>query len=127
MYFVRKLSKLRIDTRIVNLFYSAIIQSALSFSITCWYGSCSIEAKGKLTRIIRNCVKLGVENSSNLADIYKKSSLHRCEVITSDPSHPLNSSYQLLPSGKRLRSMNCRTSRYCKSFVPDSIRALNKR
>lgn len=35
MYFVRQLSKLRIDRKIMDIFYSAIIQSVLSFNITC--------------------------------------------------------------------------------------------
>ena len=36
MYFVRQLSKLRIDRKVMDIvFYSAIIQSVLSFNITC--------------------------------------------------------------------------------------------
>ena len=122
------LSNLGIETKIMNLFYSAIIQSVMSFSITCWYGNCSLEVRGKLAKIIRNCVKLGVGNTTSLDEIYNKSTSHRSEVIISDPSHPLNSSYHiLLPSGRRWRSIQCRTSRYHKSFVPFSIRSMNNK
>lgn len=35
IYFVRKLNKLKIDNTIINLFHSAVIQSVISFSVTC--------------------------------------------------------------------------------------------
>ncbi len=125
MHFMRKLKKIKIDTKIMELFYTAVVQSVISFSITCWYGNCSSDSKNKLTRLIKNCAKLGVKNINSLMDIYRKFSLQRCEVIINDVTHPLNGHYQKLPSGKRLRSSKCRTARLCKSFVPASIRILN--
>ena len=125
MYFVRKLNKLRINTSIMDLFYSAILQSVMSFSITCWYGNCNCESKNKLNRVIRNCAKLGVQIAIPLLDIYKKCTTQRCQVIQNDVTHPLNPNYQMLPSGRRLRSLKCRTARFSKSFVPASIRILN--
>ena len=127
MYFVRKLSNLRFDGKILDIFYSAIMQSVLSFSISCWYGNCNLEVKNKLNRIIKNCGKLGVRNITPLLNIYQRSLMHRCQVIQQDSSHPLHPNYQLLPSGRRMRSLQCRTSRYSKSFVPSSIRYLNKK
>lgn len=127
MYFVRKLSKLSFNGKIMDIFYSSIIQSVLSFSITCWYGNCNVELKNKLCRIMRNCRKLGVRNISPLLEIYKRSLIQRCEVIQGDLTHPLNTNFQMLPSGRRLRSLHCRTARYSKSFVPNSIRILNER
>lgn len=84
MPFERKLNKLRIDKKIMDLIYFAIIQSVMSFFITCWYGSYSLEVRRKLSKIIQNCMELGIENSSSLADIYKRRAFHRCEVITID-------------------------------------------
>ena len=125
LYFVRQLSRLRIDNAIMKLFYTSIVQSVISFSIICWFGNCSSESKCKISRVIKTCSKLGVQNTSSLEDIYRKCSLQRCKVIRGDPLHPLHNSYVMLPSGKRLRSIKCRTSRYTKSFVPSSIRQLN--
>ncbi len=125
MHFMRKLKKIKIDTKIMELFYTAVVQSVISFSITCWYGNCSSDSKNKLTRLIKNCAKLGVKNINSLMDIYRKFSLQRCEVIINDVTHPLNGHYQKLPSGKRLRSSKYRTARLCKSFMPASIRILN--
>lgn len=49
MHFMRKLKKIKIDTKIMELFYTAVVQSVISFSITCWYGNCSSDSKNKLT------------------------------------------------------------------------------
>lgn len=124
VYFVRQLHRLDIDTKIIEMFYNAIIQSVISFSVTCWYGNCTNLSKDKITKVINMCRRLGINNLP-LKEIYDKYSVTRCNVIIKDKKHPLNSSYQLLPSGRRLKSAKCRTSRYLKSFVPSSIMLLN--
>ena len=126
VYFVRQLRKLNVSQKILDLMYTSIISSVLSFSITCWYGNCSSEAQCKLDRVVNQCSRLGVQGAQSLNELYWKSVKIRCEVIQKDKSHPLNFRYEKLRSGKRLRSMRCRTARYGKSFVPSSIRMLNE-
>lgn len=126
LYFVRKLNKLKVDQKIMELFYTSIVQSVISFAIVCWYGNCSYLSKHKLGKVIKTCSKLGVLNAMSLLDLFKKGTIQRCKVITVDPTHPLHSYYQILKSGRRLRSVKSRTSRYSKSFVPSSIRLLNE-
>ena len=125
LYFIRKLCKLRVDNKILELFYSSIVQSVISFSIICWYGNCSMASKQKVTRIIRNCSRLGVKKVVSLEDLFRKSTLQRCNVIMNDTQHPLHMHYNKLPSGRRLRSIKTRTARYANSFVPSSVRLLN--
>jgi hypothetical protein len=125
LYFVRQLSRLEIDSKILELFYTSIVQSVISFSIICWYGNSSAESKCKISRIIRSCSKLGIDNMS-LEEIYTKSAIQRCKVIVNDETHPLHNLYNMLPSGRRMRSLKCRTTRYSKSFVPASIRLINE-
>ena len=64
-------------------------------------------------------------NNFSLDQIYVTFSKIRCNTIIKDSQHPLNNSYQLLPSGRRFQSLKCRTSRYSNSFLPSSIRILN--
>ena len=125
VYFVRQLCKLNVSQKILDLMYTSIISSVLSFSITCWYGSCGSEAQVKLDRVINQCSRLGVQGAPSLYDLYCKSVKTRCEAIRNDNSHPLNQKYEKLRSGKRLRSIKCRTERYSKSFIPASVRMLN--
>jgi len=125
IFFLRQLHKLHVDSKILQLFYTSVIQSVMSFSITCWFGNSKCETRNKLARVINNCKKLGVDNIMTLHEIYNKCVLQRCKVIREDETHPLSCSYQSLPSGRRLRSVKCRTSRYSRSFVPASIRLIN--
>jgi hypothetical protein len=126
VYFVRQMKKLDIDTKIMDMFYNAIVQSVISFSITCWYGNSTNEAKSKICKVIKACRRLGVSCMS-LYDVYEKYSQLRCTTILNESEHPLHDSYTLLPSGRRFRSIKCRTSRYLKSFVPNSIRMYNSK
>ena len=121
MYCLRQLKKLDVDNKIVQLFFTSVVQSVINFSISCWYGNCSVEAKDKLARILRNCEKLGVQHVNSLSENFKKCAMHRCVIVCKDKQHPLNCNYKMLPSGRRLRSMKCRTTRYAKSFVPSII------
>ena len=41
MYNVRRLKKLKIDSKILCLFYNSIISSALVYDIPCWYDACN--------------------------------------------------------------------------------------
>ena len=126
LYFVRQLRKLKIDDEIMNLFYTSIVESVISFSIVCLFGNCNAQAKAKLDRIVNNCEKLGVSNVVPLTEIYSKCAIQRSKAIYNDQNHPLNNCYEYLPSGRRLRSIRARTSRYSKSFVPSSVTIVNK-
>ncbi len=45
--------------------------------------------------------------------------------IAGDPTHPTHSFFSLLPSGRRLRSLQARTSRLKDSFIHQAVRKLN--
>ncbi len=55
-------------------------------------------------------------------------SLHdasKAKSIVEDPTHPSHSLFQLLPSGRRYRSIRARSARLLNSFFPQAVRALN--
>ena len=125
IYFIRQLRKLKVDGKILDLFYTSTVSSVISFSISCWFGNSSQESQRHLTRVINTCSEIGVNNTKSLDELYRKSINMRRRSIIKDKQHPLNSKYRLLKSGRRWRSARCRTERYGKSFVPASIRAMN--
>ena len=43
MDFLRKLKRLYVGKTLITLFYKPIVQSALSFCITAWGGSCGVK------------------------------------------------------------------------------------
>ena len=53
LYFVRKLGQFKVDRTLIALFYKSVIESVLSFCITCWGGNSSKEDLRKVDRIIK--------------------------------------------------------------------------
>ncbi len=51
--------------------------------------------------------------------------LQQTNSIVKDPTHPSHSLFQLLPSGRRYRSIRARSARLLNSFFPQAVRALN--
>ncbi|TWW60413.1 hypothetical protein D4764_05G0005030, partial [Takifugu flavidus] len=96
MFFLRQLRKLKLPPRMLAQFYTAIIESILTSSTTVWS-----------------------------LDLYISRTLRRAGRITADPSHPGHGLFSPLPSGRRLRSIRTKTSRYMNSFFPSAIRLLN--
>ena len=65
-YYVWQLSKLNISSKILEIFYVSVVKSLLCFTITCWFGNCNRESKGKLTKIINICINLDVTKAKIL-------------------------------------------------------------
>ena len=123
-FFYVKLRNLNVDVKIMQLFYSSVIESLITFGIGCWYGCCTKSSKDKIDKIINTCTKLGLSNSS-LHKLFETNSLKQCNKIILDNNHPLNTMYVKLPSGRRWRCEATRTSRYANTFVPQTIKLLN--
>ena len=51
--------------------------------------------------------------------------MQKANSILSDPSHSAHELFQLLPSGKRYRSIAAKSKRHANSFYPGAIRLLN--
>ncbi|XP_061888510.1 uncharacterized protein LOC133639301 isoform X2 [Entelurus aequoreus] len=58
MYFLRQLKKLKVPTEMLVLFYSAIIESILTSSITVWFPGATVRDKHRLQRIVRAAEKV---------------------------------------------------------------------
>ncbi len=59
-------------------------------------------------------------------DIYSTRLTRKALCIAGDPTHPTHSFFRLLPSGRRLRSLQARTSRLKDSFIHQAVRKLNR-
>ncbi|XP_028428670.1 seizure protein 6 homolog [Perca flavescens] len=85
-----------------------VVESTLTFSITVWYGNSSAADKAALQRVVK---------------------ASRCRSwasnIMRDPSHPAHNLFNPLPSGKRLRSLNARSTRLKHSFYPEAVMNVN--
>ena len=79
-----------------SLFYKSIVASIFLFNCVVWFGAC------------------------------KARILQTAKQIIANKNHNLNYLYELLRSGKRMRSVKCRTSQYLGSYVPYSVHLYNQ-
>ncbi len=93
--------------------------------ITVWYGACNASCRKSLQRIVRAAEKIVGVSLPSLQDIYSTRLTRKALSIAGDPTHPTHSFFSLLPSGRRLRSLQARTSRLKDSFIHQAVRKLN--
>ncbi len=98
-------------------FYRGTIESILTSCITVWYGACNASCRKTLQRIERAAEKIVGVSLLSLQDIYSTRLTHKALCIAGDPTHPTHSFFSLLPSGRRLRILQARTSRLKDSFI----------
>ena len=126
MFFLRQLKKFNMPQKVMVEFYTAIIESILTSSITIWFAASTAKDKGRLQRIIRSAEKvIGCDLPSLLDLFHSRTSKRACKIIA-DPSHPGHHLFQRLPSGRRFRAIKTKTLRHLNSFFPTAVVLTNK-
>ncbi len=111
LFFLRKLSRLRVLQSVLTAFYKCFTESVITFNISAWFGSLYNIHHNPLTKIITMSGKLiGVEQEP-LTSFYNRRTKLKGTRLASDTTHILHSQYSLLPSGQRHRSLTYRTRR----------------
>ncbi len=123
LYFLRKLRRARAPTPIMCTFYRGTIERILTSCITVWYGACNASCRKSLQRIVRAAEKIVGVSLPSLQDIYSTRLTRKALSIAGAASS--HSFFSLLPSGRRLRSLQARTSRLKDSFIHQAVRKLN--
>ena len=126
MYFLRKLRSLNISTDLLLTFYTATIQSIITFGITCWGGNTTSKDKRKLDTLIRKAQRITTYNLPTIEELYTKMCLDKAKKIIDNNNHPLCKEYKQSVRSDRLLSKYARTERYKRSFVPTSVRILQQ-
>lgn len=79
----------------------------------------------RLAQIVNQASKITGHKQPQLQDLFTRSSTSIAIHIYNDPTHPLHSSFQLLPSGRRLKVPLARKNLYKNSFIPTAVTILN--
>ncbi|KAI4884394.1 hypothetical protein NFI96_011236, partial [Prochilodus magdalenae] len=124
LYFLRILRKNNVQEKLLVSYYRSAIESVLTYCISTWYSSCSTAERRALQRVINTAQKIFGCPLPCLEDLFNSRCLNRAANILKDPFHPGHHLFDLLPPGKRFRSITSRTNRL-KSFYPRAIRELN--
>ncbi|GAA6101478.1 uncharacterized protein LOC117538897, partial [Tachysurus ichikawai] len=120
MYFLRQLKKFNLPNAMIVHFYTSIVESILTSSITIWYSTATGKDKSKIQSVIRSAVNVSGCNLPPLQDLYTSRTLKRAVKIISDPSHPGHNLIEAVPSGKRLQSIKSKTSHHKNSIFPSA-------
>ncbi|KAK3569915.1 hypothetical protein QTP86_007356 [Hemibagrus guttatus] len=98
MYFLRQLKKFLLPVKMLVNFYTAIIESVLTSSITVWFAAATARDKAKLQRVIHSAEKVIGCSLPSLQELYFSRSRRRAAKIAADPSHTdLEKAYDRVP------------------------------
>ncbi len=125
LHFLRRLKRASLPPPILTTFYRGTIESVLTSCITVWYGNCSAADRKTLQRTVNTAAKIIGAPLPSILDIFLARCSSKTNSIVKDPTHPSHSLFQLLPSGRRYRSIRARSTRLLNSFFPQAVRALN--
>ncbi|KAK3536268.1 hypothetical protein QTP86_000654 [Hemibagrus guttatus] len=114
MYFLWQLKKFLLPVKMLVNFYTAIIESILTSSITVWFAAATARDKAKLQRVIHSAEKVIGCSLPSLQELYFSRSRRRAAKTAADPSHPGNELFRSLPS------------RYKNSFFPTAVSLLTQ-
>ena len=127
MYCLRKLQSFNVDTKLLQIFYSSIFKSVISFGISGWGGNAKKKEKDRIDSFKNRAGRIvGAEQ-----ELTETLILHRTKgktnQILKDTSHPLRNEYdtRLISRSGRYRMPKIKTTRYKNSFIPRSICQLN--
>lgn len=126
IYLLQKLRNLQVNPKVLQGFYRCFIESVLTFSFICWFGTLSVKSKNVLNKVVNVCSKVVRVNQTSLSELYECRVRRKARKIERDSSHVLAKYYELLPSQKRFRIPKFKTLRTKHSFIPNSILLLNK-
>uniref|UniRef100_A0A8C9SC26 Reverse transcriptase domain-containing protein n=1 Tax=Scleropages formosus TaxID=113540 RepID=A0A8C9SC26_SCLFO len=125
LHFLRRLKKTRMSATVLTTFYRCAVESVLTGCITSWGGSCSIQDKKALQRVVKTAQGIIGTQLPAVQDTYATRCLRMMMRIMKDHSHPTLALFSSLPSAKLLRFIRTCTARYKNSFYPTAVKVYN--
>ena len=126
LFFLRKLNSFHIDSKILYLFYTSVIESVLLFCFQAWGGNCKVEHMNYFQSIIKKCLRICNVDIYSPNFLLDKVTDLKFKRILNDNSHPLHN--KIIFSKRRqgrLLSITTKTERHRKSFLPRAVRTVS--
>ena len=111
LFHLRRLKKFGVGPKILKAFFRGTTESILTGCITAWYGNCTAQSRKMLQRVVRTAERISGCELPSIQETYKARCVKKALPITGDPSHPNQKQFELLPSGRRYRSLRAKTQR----------------
>ncbi len=126
LYYLRKLKRANLPQRLMRNFYHCAVESVLTYGLLVWFSSCTKAEQQALQRVVKTAERIIGTSLPEITSVYTCRCLRRVHNILRDSAHPAHHLFQLLPSGRRYRSIRARTSRLSHSLYPQAVRLLNE-
>ena len=127
MYFLRKLKSFNLNETILKRFYTSMIESVISYGISCWGAAIKLGDRKRINNIIKKAGRIVKCELDDVETIHSKACLRKQKSILSNTKHPLNTEFVRSSRSNKLLQPASRTERYKNSFVPASVRLLRTR
>ncbi len=105
LHFLPQVKRASLPPPILTTFYRGTIESMLTSCITVWYGNCSVADCKTLQHTVNKAEKIIGAPLPSILDIFLIQYSSKANSIVKEPTHPSHSLFQLLPSGRRFRSI----------------------
>ena len=125
MFFLRQLKSFHVNQNIMINIYSAVIESCITCSIIIWFMAASKKETISLTRAVKTASYIIGKELNGIDTIYQRRVVSPVTKIMKDELHPFCKFFKLLPSGRRLFSIQTDTNHMKNSFIPSAIRSFN--
>uniref|UniRef100_A0A8C1WEF3 Reverse transcriptase domain-containing protein n=1 Tax=Cyprinus carpio TaxID=7962 RepID=A0A8C1WEF3_CYPCA len=126
LFFLRKLKRAKLPHKFMISFYNCAIHSVLTYGLLVSFSSCTVAEQQMIQRVVKTAGKIIETVLPEVSTVSTSCCLRRTRNIIKDRFHPTHSLFHLLPSGRRYRSLQARTTRMAKSLYPQAVRLLNK-
>ena len=128
LYCLRKLRTFNINKDIMQLFFSSVLCSVLTFGVVSWGGNITQGDRNKIERLVRKGGRVvGGGTTETMTDMYDRQLHRKVKQILNDDTHPLRGNLDSLFIARsgRLRTPKARTARYQKSFLYKAVGVFN--
>ena len=127
LFCLRKMSKFKVDARVIKLFYNAVITSVWSYCLCAWGGNAMSKDIEKITSVIRQASRLIGEPLESFDQLYHRVIHSKLRKVQQDDTHPLHSIFIDATSKRSGRMLlpYAKTNRHKLSFVPQAMRLYN--
>ena len=121
---LRTLRTFNVHNTLLQLFYTYIVCSTLTFGLACCGGNLLRHDTDKLNRIIKTASVVIGKEQEDIDTIPKHRTLSKMKKILNDKTHPFCPIYiqQRFELSGRFRLSKTRTNRNMRSFFPTSIK-----
>ena len=128
MYCLRKLKSFNVQQELLQMFYSSVVCSIMTFGLTCWGGSVSKQDRNRLDKNIKKASGVVGRRQDDVETMYNRLVTSKLTGILADDAHPLRPEFDSrhIDRSGRFRVPKVRTTRYKHSFIPTAIQTHNQ-